>query len=111
LAFLAAATWLDGERRALYGDLVLCSMSEAARRTLEATMKDGYEFQSELARSYVAKGEAPAVLAFLEACGLEVPAEAWERILASADLAELDRWIHRSAVIRDAKEFLAADRS
>ncbi|WP_437278158.1 hypothetical protein WME90_44205 [Sorangium sp. So ce375] len=120
LAFLAAADELDEERRAVYGDLVLSSLNAAARRKLEAMMKSGYEFQSEFARSYVAKGvekgreqgilEAKAhdVLAFLEARGLEVPVEVRERVLASTDLDELDRWIRRSAVITDARELLAA---
>ncbi|WP_437721826.1 hypothetical protein [Sorangium sp. So ce861] len=123
VAFLAAAAGLDEERRALYGDLVLSSLNEAARRTLEAMMKAGYEFQSEFARSYVAKGreegmregtlkaKAQAVLAFLEARGLEVPADVRERVLASTDLAELDRWIRRAAVVTDARELLAANGS
>ena len=103
----------------MYGDLVLSSLNGAARRTLEAMMKSGYEFQSDFARSYVAKGmekgreqgllEAKAhdVLAFLEARGLEVPAEVRERVLASTDLAELDRWIRRAASVSDARELLA----
>lgn len=82
-------------------------------------MKAGYEFQSEFARSYVAKGveqgrkqglleaKAQAVLAVLEARGLEVPAEVRERILASTDLAELDRWIRGAASVGDARELLA----
>ncbi|WP_437777387.1 hypothetical protein [Sorangium sp. So ce1097] len=119
VAFLAAAAGLDEERRALYGDLVLSSMNEAARRTLEAMMKSGYQFQSEFARSYVAKGreeglregglkaKAQAVLAFLEARGLEVPEEVRERVLASTDVDELDRWIRRAAVVSDARELLA----
>ncbi|WP_437607560.1 hypothetical protein WMF20_42910 [Sorangium sp. So ce834] len=115
VAFLAAAAGLDEERRAVYGDLVLSSLNMAARRTLEAMMKNNYEFQSEFARSYVAKGEIKAkaqdVVTFLEARGLEVPAEVRERILASTDLAELDRWIRRAAVVSDARELLAADGS
>ncbi|WP_437482665.1 hypothetical protein WME75_41315 [Sorangium sp. So ce1014] len=127
VAFLGAATGLDEERRAVYGDLVLSSLNAAARRTLEAMMKSGYEFQSEFARSYVAKGveegvakgrkegrqqgilEAKAhdVLAFLEARGLEVPAEVRERVLASTDVTELDRWIRRAASVSDARELLA----
>ncbi|WP_437580706.1 hypothetical protein [Sorangium sp. So ce887] len=119
VAFLAAAAGLDEERRALYGDLVLSSLNAAARRILEAMMKSGYEFQSEFARSYVAKGvekgrqqgilEAKAhdVLAFLEARGLEVPADVRERVLASTDIAELDRWIRRAAVVSDARGLLA----
>ncbi|WP_437721833.1 hypothetical protein [Sorangium sp. So ce861] len=123
VAFLAAAAGLDEERRALYGDLVLSSLNEAARRTLEAMMKSGYEFQSEFARSYVAKGrqegreegmregtlktKAQAVLVVLEARGLEVPADVRERVLVSTDVAELDRWLRRAAVVSDARELLA----
>ncbi|HTN88381.1 MAG TPA: hypothetical protein VL242_32095 [Sorangium sp.] len=122
VAFLAAAAGLDEERRDLYWDLVLSSMNEAARRTLEAMMKSGYEYQSEFARSYVAKGrkegreeglregllkaKGQAVLAFLEARGLDVPAEVRERVLASTDIAELDGWVRRAAVISDARELL-----
>ncbi|AUX48888.1 hypothetical protein SOCE26_104310 [Sorangium cellulosum] len=122
-AFLAATPGLDEERRALYADLVLSSLNEAARRTLEAMMKAGYEFQSEFARSYVAKGvekgreeglregalktKAHDVLAVLEARGLEVPADVREYVLASTDIAELDRWIRRAAVVSDARELLA----
>lgn len=48
------------ERQHLYGDLVLSSLNKAARRTLEAMMKSGYQFQSEFARGYVAKGRQEA---------------------------------------------------
>jgi hypothetical protein len=113
--FSGAAEGLDEERRAVYGDLVPSSLNAAARRRLEAMMKSGYEFQSEFARGYVAKGrqegiveaKAQAVLAFLEARGLEVSVEVRERVLASTDLDELDRWIRRAAVISDATELLA----
>ncbi|WP_437896412.1 hypothetical protein [Sorangium sp. So ce124] len=115
VAFFEAADELDEERRAVYGDLVLSSLNAAARRKLEAMMKSGYQFQSEFARGYVAKGrqegilEAKAhdVLVFLEARGLEVPAEVRERVLASTDIDELDRWVRRAAVISDARELLA----
>ncbi|WP_438015750.1 hypothetical protein WMF18_33475 [Sorangium sp. So ce315] len=110
-AFLTAAAGLDAERRTVYWDLVLSSLSAAARRTLEAMMKSGYQFQSEFARSYVAKGKIEAkahdVLAVLEARGLEVPVEVRERVLASTDIDELDRWIRRAAVVSDARELLA----
>ncbi|KYF92462.1 hypothetical protein BE17_11045 [Sorangium cellulosum] len=118
-AFLAAAAGLDQERRDLYADVVLSSLNAAARRTLEAMMKSGYQYQSEFARSYVAKGrqegsleaKAQAILAFLEARGLVIPADVRERVLASTDLAELDRWIRRAAVISDARELLATNGS
>src|SRR5215475_13937259 len=38
-----------------YGDIVLHSLNEAARRALEAMMK-GYEYQSDFAKKYVALG-------------------------------------------------------
>ncbi|KYF63758.1 hypothetical protein BE11_18560 [Sorangium cellulosum] len=122
VAFLAAAAGLDQERRTVYWDLVLSSLNAAARRTLEAIMKN-YEFQSEFARSYVAKGveqgrlagllegKAQDVLAVLEARGLEVPAEVRERVLASTDIAELDRWIRRAASVGDARELFATSGS
>ncbi|WP_437937113.1 hypothetical protein [Sorangium sp. So ce341] len=123
VAFLAAAGGLDQERRALYADVVLSSLNAAARRTLEAMMKSGYQYQSEFARSYVAKGreegvregtlkaKAHDVLAILEARGLEVPADVRERVLASTDIPELDRWIRRAAVVGDARELLATNGS
>jgi hypothetical protein len=119
MAFLEAARGLSEELRALYSDLVLFSLNVAARRKLEAMMKGGYEFKSEFARSYVAQGrqegeieaKANAVLAFLDARGLEVPAEVRERVLASTDLAELDLWIRRAAVVTDARELLATTSS
>ncbi|WP_437723804.1 hypothetical protein [Sorangium sp. So ce861] len=127
VAFLAAAAGLDQERRALYADVVLSSLNAAARRTLEAMMKSGYQYQSEFARSYVAQGKqegreegvregtlkakAHDVLAVLEARGLEIPADVRERVLASTDIAELDRWIRRAAVVSDARELLATNGS
>ena len=79
-------------------------------------MKGGYEYQSEFARTYVAKGreegklegiheaKAADVIAFLEARGLEVSADVRERVLGSTDVAELDRWIRRAAVVTEAKQ-------
>lgn len=52
------------------------------------------------------KAKVHAVLAVLEARRLEVPAKVRERVLASTDIGELDRWIRRAAVVRDARELL-----
>jgi len=59
-AAIAAAVWpalrgLDDDKARFYGDLVLNSLHEAARRALEAMMK-GYEYQSDFAKKYVAQG-------------------------------------------------------
>ncbi|AKT39469.1 hypothetical protein [Chondromyces crocatus] len=116
LAALAAAAGLEEERQKLYVDVIMSSLNEAAKRSLEAMMKSGYEFESEFARRYVAQGrkegaqsgalkaKAEAVIAVLEARELEVPESAREHILTATDLNELDCWIRRAAVVREASE-------
>ena len=51
-----ASIGLDEDRSKLYFDLVLASLSEAARRELQAMDPAKYEYQSEFARRYVAQG-------------------------------------------------------
>ena len=89
------------ERARFYGDLVLNSLNEAARRALEAMVK-GYEYQSDFAKKYVAQGEAKArahdVLTVLRVRGLAVPDTVRERILAQTDPDQLERWLERAAV-------------
>lgn len=53
---LAAVEGLEAERVSLYVDLALSSLSEAARRALEALMQSGtYEYQTEIVRKWVAE--------------------------------------------------------
>ncbi len=63
-----------------------------------------HPYQSAFARKYVAKGEAKGraedVLTVLRARGIEFTSEAADRILACADLAELDRWIRHAVTAR-----------
>ncbi|AKT38701.1 hypothetical protein [Chondromyces crocatus] len=116
---MAVTAGFDEERRAIYTDLVLSSLHEAARRRLEAIMRPGREYQSDFAKSYVAQGKkegelkakAEAVIAVLEARELEVAQDVRERILGSTDLAELDGWIRRAALVRDARELFTATAS
>jgi hypothetical protein len=112
-AVLPAIQGLDDDRVRLYYDLVYNSMNEAARRALEAMMK-GYEYQSDLAKKYVAQGRAEgltegraegrteeaarAVLTVLRVRGLAVPDAARERILAQKDPERLERWLEKAAV-------------
>jgi hypothetical protein len=57
-AAIAATSGLDADRAALYVDLVLSSITEAARRTLQAMKPENYEFQSDFARRYFSLGKA-----------------------------------------------------
>jgi hypothetical protein len=58
LAAMAASVGLDASRSTLYSDLVIASMSEAARKALQSMDPGKYEYQSEFARRYVAQGVA-----------------------------------------------------
>jgi hypothetical protein len=106
-AVLPAVRQLGDERARFYGDLVLNSLNEAARRALEAMMK-GYEYQSDFAKKYVAQGEATArardVLTVLRVRGVPVPDAARERILAEKDPARLERWHERSILAASVSE-------
>ncbi|WP_437827408.1 DUF4351 domain-containing protein [Sorangium sp. So ce1153] len=81
----------------MYGDLVLNSLNEAARRALEAIMK-GYEYQSDFAKKYVAQGrqegERTILLRQLRARFGELPEAAVVRIEA-AETASLEQWAER----------------
>jgi hypothetical protein len=58
LAAMGASVGLDATRSTLYSDLVLASLSEAARKALQNMDPAKYEYQSEFARRYVAQGRA-----------------------------------------------------
>ena len=109
-AAVAAAPRLDEERAALYIDVIFASVHAVARTVIEGLMANGtYEYQSDFALRYVAKGReegrqegrqegrASAVLAVLDARGVEVPVEARARVLACTDVATLDTWLARAA--------------
>jgi hypothetical protein len=62
LAAQLASLGLDEDRARLYFDLVLASLSEAARRELRAMDPAKYEYQSDFAKRYVAQGRAEGAL-------------------------------------------------
>jgi hypothetical protein len=110
---LPVVTELGDERARFYGDLVLNSLNEAARRALEAMMK-GYVFQSDFAKKYIgmgrdegrAEGEAQALLTVLRARGVAVTDLARERILAEKDPQRLERWLEKAAVAASIAEVI-----
>jgi hypothetical protein len=104
-AVLPAVAELGDERAKFYGDLVLNSLNDAARRALEAMMK-GYDYQSEFAKKYVAEGEARAMLTMLRARGIAVPEAVRDRILAEKDPKQLERWLEKAATAASIAEVL-----
>ena len=132
-AALAAAARLDDARAALYADLTLGMVHEAAKKALEAMMASGnYEYQSEFARKYfgqgraegeargkalglheglalglqegLTKGKAEALLAVLAARGLPVSPELRERVLGCTDIGRLEAWLTRAVSAASAAE-------
>ncbi len=109
---IQAVLGLPGERGVGYYDLILASLGEAPRRALEMLIGN-YQLQDEgLRKAWAggknegkaegkaegeAKGKADGVLAVLDARGVAVSAAQRGRILGSADIVELDRWL-RAAV-------------
>ena len=136
-AALAAAARLDDARAALYADLTLGMVHEAAKKALEAMMASGnYEYQSEFARKYfgqgraegeargkalglheglalglqegLTKGKAEALLAVLAARGLPVSPELRERVLGCTDIGRLEAWLTRAVSAASAAEVIDA---
>jgi hypothetical protein len=112
-AVVGAVRGLEDERSSFYFDLVLSSLGEAARRALEALMKSGnYEYQTEFVRKWVdqgrqegrQEGEAIALFEVLDARGLEVGAEARQRIQACTDLAQLKSWLRKAVKVESVQQ-------
>lgn len=103
-ALVGALASVEKQHAVLYAELVLAALPSAARRHLEALMSTHtHEYLSEYAQKFVAQGaaegEAKAVLAFLEARGVEVSEDARARIGECRDLDQLDAWVRRAATV------------
>ncbi len=108
---------LDEDTRALYCDMVLAALSEAARKAFEM-IPETYKFQSppyhegkregklEGKLEGRLEGEANAVILFLEARGLSVTSEQRERILNCRDPEALQRWVKRAVSSESVAELL-----
>jgi hypothetical protein len=120
-AALLATLRLSDDRQVLYSDLVFAALSEAARPALEDLMASGnYEFQSDFAKKHQAKGRAEgeatgraageakgraeALLAVLQARGLQVSDEVRGRVLGCTDVAQLDAWVRKAVSVTSVDE-------
>jgi len=107
LSAAGAMQGLHPDRRALYSDLVMAALSEAARKALEM-LPQGYEFQYEPYRraqlKSKAEGKTEAVLDFLDARGIAVSDEQRARILECDDPELLSKWVRRAATVTSADE-------
>ncbi|WP_438038199.1 DUF4351 domain-containing protein [Sorangium sp. So ce128] len=107
-AVLPAIRELDEDRARFYGDLVLNSLDDTARRALEAMVK-GYEYQSDFAKKYVAQGrhegERAILLRQLRARFGELPDAAVARV-EGAEIAVLEQWAERVLSAKSLAEVL-----
>ncbi|HYI03184.1 hypothetical protein [Hyalangium sp.] len=116
-AIMSTAKGLEEDRSKLYVDLAVSTLSEAARRFLEALMKSGrYEYQTDFVRRWVAEGrekglqeglqegERASLFEVLDARGLEVDEAARGRIMACTDLTQLKLWLRKAATAHSTQE-------
>lgn len=89
MAAQMASVGLDADRSRLYYDLVLSSLSEAARRALQSMDPLKYEYQSDFAKRYVAKGRADLIARQLTLRFGPLTEEVQAQ-LSEASIAELD---------------------
>jgi uncharacterized protein DUF4351 len=111
MAAHAASIALDAERSRLYCDLIMTSLSEAARQALITMDARTYEYQSEFARRYVAEGRAGLVARQLTLRFGALSSEVQARI-QRASITELDAMGERLLTAQTISEVLAqpADR-
>ena len=103
LTAAGAMVGLDPDRRALYLDLLMAALSEAARKALEM-LPQGYEFQYKPFRQAQLKSKAEDVIDFLDARGIALGDEQRERILECDDLQLLRKWVRHAATVSSADE-------
>lgn len=107
LVALEASSETAARHFAVYYDLVVSALSEAARKAFEM-LPQQYQFQDESLRRSFDKGRAQAsaesVIAFLEARKIAVSDEQRQRVLDCADLAKLESWVRKAAIVSTAAE-------
>jgi hypothetical protein len=112
----ALASW-DEDADGRLGDILQAALPKAVRRRMEKLMRTGkYEYQSDFAKKYFARGEekgreegreqgreegraageARALLLVLRSRGIDVPAATARRIDAERDDARFEAWIRRA---------------
>ncbi len=127
-AAMIAVSKLDDDHTVLYSDLILASLSEAARKALETMLPKGYELQSEFARKHFAEGKAEGiaegkaegiaegkaegiaegVLVVLEARKVPVSEQERQQILECTDPELLRRWLRKVAIVQSVAELFDA---
>jgi hypothetical protein len=113
---IPALAAIDDHLAQLYADFVLMMLPEATRKHMEVLMGTStYQYQSDFARKYVAEGraegkaegKAEAIFILLKTRGITVSEEIRGRILACAEVSQLDEWIQRTATADSTDDLFA----
>lgn len=108
-AALVALRALDKAEAKVYFDVVLVRLGEsAARAILEKLMATkGYEFQSEFAKEFIAKGEARLLLKQLQLKGFTLTDAQRLRVMSCVDETQFDTWAGRVLTARSVEDVFA----
>jgi hypothetical protein len=109
---------LDSERTRLYARLIVLFLGEEARQELEEMMRSDNSQEVDFFQRFVdegmergmekgvVKGKAADVLEVLDTRGLQVDAQARERIVTCTDLGQLQRWLRKAVTVKSVQELL-----
>jgi hypothetical protein len=110
-----ASVGLDEDRSSLYLDLILASLSEAARRELQAMDPAKYEYQSDFAKRFVAQGRVEgeasgraALVIRLLTLRFGPPTDDVQTRIAQASITELDAIAERLLTAQTLQEALGS---
>ena len=104
-ALVSALGQIEPNRAELYAEVVLAALPVAAHQYLEDLMAtDTFQFQSNYARKLRARGEADALLEFLDARGIAVTDDVRERIIGCTDVDQVKVWVRRAVTADSADE-------
>lgn len=111
-AALVALRELDSAQSEVYLDLVLVRLGPAARAILERLMAiKNYEFQSEFAKEFIAKGKASGqatlLLKQLQLRGFALTEEQRQRVLTCTDDGRFELWAERVLTARSVEDVFA----
>jgi hypothetical protein len=91
---------IDPEKAHRYAEYVTVALTGDAQEEMERLMAtDTYVYQGKYAQSLIAEGEAKGVLLVLESRGVPVSEAERERIAGCTDIATLEMWLQRAALV------------
>lgn len=101
-----ASSQLGAQRFAVYYDLIISALSEAARKAFEM-LPQTHEYQDKSLKRSFSDGRAQALLDVLESRELAVSDEQRQRILECNDAETLRAWMRKAVTVKTTDELFA----